>query len=73
MIKYFILTFPVENLEQLIATKCFISIKNWLKNVFIVCLQGIFKSMLNQNWGRRGCDRMLVGLTTTCAISASHH
>jgi hypothetical protein len=50
MIKYFILTFPVENLEQLIATKCFISIKNWLKNVFIVCLQGIFKSMLNQNW-----------------------
>ena len=23
--------------------------------------------------GRRGCDRMVVGFTTTCAISAYHH
>jgi magnesium-transporting ATPase (P-type) len=23
--------------------------------------------------GRRGCDRMFVGYTTTCAISAYHH
>jgi len=25
------------------------------------------------NWGRRGRDRMEVGFTTTCAISAYHH
>jgi hypothetical protein len=25
------------------------------------------------NRGRRGCDRMVVGLTTTCAIRAYHH
>jgi hypothetical protein len=25
------------------------------------------------NWGRRGRDRMVVGFTTTCAISAYHH
>ena len=24
-------------------------------------------------WGRRGRDRMVVGFTTTCAISAYHH
>jgi hypothetical protein len=24
-------------------------------------------------WGRRGRDRMVVGFTTTCAISAHHH
>ena len=24
-------------------------------------------------WGRRGCDRMVVGFTTTYAISAYHH
>jgi hypothetical protein len=24
-------------------------------------------------WGRRGCDRMVDGLTTTYAISAYHH
>jgi len=23
--------------------------------------------------GRRGCDRIVVGFTTTCAISAYHH
>ena len=23
--------------------------------------------------GRRGCDHMLVGFTTTCAVSAYHH
>ena len=28
---------------------------------------------LEQTMGRRGCDRMIVGLTTTYAISASHH
>ena len=25
-----------------------------------------------KNWGRRGRDRMVVGFTTTCAISAYH-
>jgi hypothetical protein len=24
-------------------------------------------------WGRRGHDRMVVGITTACAISAYHH
>ena len=24
-------------------------------------------------WGHRGCDHMVVGFTTTCAISAYHH
>ena len=24
-------------------------------------------------WGHRGRDRMIVGFTTTCAISAYHH
>jgi len=24
-------------------------------------------------WGRRGLDRVVVGFTTTCAISAYHH
>ena len=24
-------------------------------------------------WGRRGCDRMVVGFIATCAISAYHH
>ena len=24
-------------------------------------------------WGRRGRDRMVVGFTTTCTISAYHH
>jgi len=24
-------------------------------------------------WGSRGRDRMVVGFTTTCAISAYHH
>jgi hypothetical protein len=28
---------------------------------------------LNGVRGRRGCDRMIVGFTTTCAISAYHH
>jgi hypothetical protein len=26
-----------------------------------------------QLWGHRGHDRMVVGFTTTCAISAYHH
>jgi hypothetical protein len=26
-----------------------------------------------KNWGRRGRDSMVVGFTTTCAISAYHH
>ena len=25
------------------------------------------------HWGRRGCDRMVVGFTITYAISAYHH
>jgi len=28
---------------------------------------------LSHNWGRRGRDCMVVGFTTTCAISAYHH
>jgi hypothetical protein len=27
----------------------------------------------NKNRGRRGCDCMVVGFTTTCAITAYHH
>jgi len=27
----------------------------------------------NQNWDRRGRDRMVVGFITNCAISAYHH
>jgi hypothetical protein len=26
-----------------------------------------------ESWGRRGRDRMVVGFTTTCAISDYHH
>ena len=26
-----------------------------------------------KQWGRRGRDRMVVGFTTICAISAYHH
>jgi hypothetical protein len=29
--------------------------------------------LLLQTWGHRGRDRTVVGLTTTCAISAYHH
>ena len=29
--------------------------------------------MLNAEWGHRGRDRMVVGFTTTYAISAYHH
>ena len=29
--------------------------------------------MLKHYWDRRGRDRMVVGFTTTCAISAYHH
>jgi hypothetical protein len=25
------------------------------------------------SWGRRGCDRLVVGFTTICTISAYHH
>jgi len=34
--------------------------------IFTVCYQGIIG-------GRRSGDRMVVGFTTTCAISAYHH
>jgi hypothetical protein len=31
------------------------------------CFSGVVE------WGRRGCDRMVVGLKTTYAISGYHH
>jgi len=36
------------------------------------CLYG-FNLGAFQRWGRRGRDRMVVGFTTTYAISAYHH
>jgi len=33
---------------------------------FYICLSTVY-------WGRRGCDRMVVGFTTTCVINAYHH
>jgi hypothetical protein len=32
-----------------------------------------FGAFINVHRGRRGRDRMVVGFTTTCAISAYHH
>jgi hypothetical protein len=29
--------------------------------------------ILHVSWSRRGCDRIVVGFTTTCVISAYHH
>ena len=39
--------------------------------MFTVCKQ-IMQFIIN-NWGHRGRDRMVVGFTTTCAISTYHH
>jgi len=39
--------------------------------MFTVCKQ-IMQFIIN-NGGRRGRDRMVIGFTTTCAISAHHH
>jgi hypothetical protein len=39
--------------------------------IFVNVLQCMFKIMyINVYWDRRGHNRMLVGFTTTCAISA---
>jgi len=43
----------------------------------LVGFTGLLKSWFNKNnlyciWGRCGRDRMVVGFTTTCAISAYH-
>jgi hypothetical protein len=37
------------------------------------CNMKCFSSSITLHWGRRGRDRMVVGFTTTCAISAYHH
>ena len=36
-----------------------------------ICLHLVSISL--RDWGRRGCDRMVVGFTNTCAISAYHN
>ena len=43
----------------------FLSLFIWLY-AFTVCLSTVYG-------GRRGCDRMVVGFTTTCVINAYHH
>ena len=43
----------------------FLSLCIW-HYAFTVCLSTV-------NGGRHGCDRMVVGFTTTCVISACHH
>ena len=37
----------------------------------IVCI--LNNTIHSHNWIRRGRDRMVVGFTTTCTISACHH
>ena len=32
-----------------------------------------FDNLLQENWGRRGHDRMVVRFIATCASSARHH
>ena len=41
-------------------------------NNFIIILFRIL-ILYQIHWGHRGCDRMIVGFTTTSAISAFHH
>ena len=47
-----------QDLQVYLSTKD----KKTTFNMFFDCL-----------WGRYGCDRMVVGFTTTYAISAYHH
>ena len=48
-----------------------------IKKIYFVCypMNYIYQRPLEplNNWGRDGRDRMVVGLTSTCAISAHHH
>ena len=43
----------------------------YIKNVFMLCYKQKGNSQVE--WVIHGRDRMVVGFTTTCAISAYHH
>ena len=53
---------------SLLSEYCFI----WFFQNITFCTYP-FLYFLHLYWGRRGCDRMVVGFTTTYAISAYHH
>jgi hypothetical protein len=53
----------INGLEQMVNVS--------LKVPTITALEQV--SYHKQYWGRSGRDRMVVGFTTTCAISAYHH
>jgi hypothetical protein len=42
-------------------------------SIINVIILSINYKCYSQTGGRRGCDRMVVGFTTTCAISTYHH
>jgi hypothetical protein len=47
---------------------------HFVQFVYHYCLHFVqFDVCLCLSWGRRGSDRMIVGFTTTYAISAYHH
>ena len=39
----------------------------------ILYVHSDYSSRFTKNWDRRGHDRMVVGITTTCAINAYYH
>ena len=61
----------------LIISNSYISIqgRTLLKIIarYIYLILILFLNVSNNSWGCRGRDRMVVGFTTTCAISPSHH
>jgi hypothetical protein len=46
---------------------------SYLKEIRKVYDWGKKKKGSDTKWGRRGCDRMVVGFTTTYAITAYHY
>ena len=39
----------------------------------MICNRALQQWLVQCNRGRRGCDRMVVGFTTTYAVGAYHH
>jgi len=63
-----LLTFYVEKLKEISNKYCkHVHVELSLLLVYLLSL-GSYKT-----GGRRGGDRMVVGFTTTCTISAYHH
>jgi hypothetical protein len=56
------LTFQKRVLDSHPAATC-VGVYHMLKNVYLIIIPS----------GCRSCDRMVVGFTTTCTISAYHH